>query len=134
MFLWMKGVSFFTVFSLASEWWRVDIQRNVDLFFPSVIFIFIQQSSYYRHQSVIKFVLWSCKILIIWWHFFFLSRPIKLQKKQCGGVYFLLYGIAFWMQFEEKLSPIEWPFNVFGRLPVHRSMTVCIPWLDCLIL
>ena len=25
------------------------------------------------------------------------TQPAKLQKKQCGGVYFLLYGIAYWM-------------------------------------
>ena len=29
----------------------------------------------------------------------------KLQKKQCGGVYFWLYGIVYQMPIQQKLPP-----------------------------
>ena len=33
------------------------------------------------------------------------SQPAKLQKKQCGGVYFCVYGTAFSMPIQQKLPP-----------------------------
>ena len=41
------------------------------------------------------------------------SEKTKLLKKQCGGVYFWLYGIAYWMLFQQKLSP---PVLLFSDL------------------
>ena len=38
---------------------------------------------------------------------------VKLQKKKCGGVYFLLYSIAYGMLILQRLSPPELLFNVF---------------------
>ena len=34
-----------------------------------------------------------------------IAQPAKLQKKQCGGVYFCLYGTAFSMPIQQKLAP-----------------------------
>ena len=33
-----------------------------------------------------------------------ITQPAKLQKNQCGGVYFWLYGIAFWVPIQQKLT------------------------------
>ena len=42
-----------------------------------------------------------------WW---FLNR----QKKQCGGVYFCVYGIAFSMPTQQKLTPPVLLFSDFA--------------------
>ena len=42
------------------------------------------------------------------------SQPAKLQKKKCGGVYFWLYGIAYWMPIQQKLSPPVLHFSDFA--------------------
>ena len=33
------------------------------------------------------------------------TQSAKLQKKQCGGVYFCVYGTAFSMPIQQKLPP-----------------------------
>ena len=40
--------------------------------------------------------------------------PAKLQKKQCGGVYFCVYGTAFSMPIQQKLSPPVLLFSDFA--------------------
>ena len=42
------------------------------------------------------------------------SQPAKLQKKQCGGVYFWLYGIAYWTPIQQKLPPPVLLFRDFA--------------------
>ena len=42
-----------------------------------------------------------------------LCQPAKLRKDQCGGVYFWLYSIAFWIG-QQKLTPPELLFSVFA--------------------
>ena len=42
------------------------------------------------------------------------SYPAKFQKKQCGGVYFWLYGIAYWIPIQQKLPP---PVLLLAILP-----------------
>ena len=42
------------------------------------------------------------------------SQPAKLQKKQCGGVYFCVYGTAFSMPIEQKLPPPVLIFSDFA--------------------
>ena len=42
------------------------------------------------------------------------SQPAKLQKKQCGGVYFCVYGTAFSMPIPQKLSPPVLLFSDFA--------------------
>ena len=42
------------------------------------------------------------------------TLPAKLQKKQCRGAYFWLYGIAFWMPIKQKLPPPVWLFSDFA--------------------
>ena len=39
------------------------------------------------------------------WSIFDYTQPVNLQKKQCGGVYFWPYGIAYWMPIQQKLTP-----------------------------
>ena len=43
-----------------------------------------------------------------------LTQPAKLQKKQCGGVYFCVYGTAFSMPIQQKLPPPELLFSDFA--------------------
>ena len=59
-------------------------------------------------------------------HFFCTNDPLqrdstvqhfqiaKLQKKQCRGVYFWLYGIAYWMPIQQKLPPPVLLFSDFA--------------------
>ena len=42
------------------------------------------------------------------------TQPAKLQKKQCGGVYFCVYGTAFSMPIPQKLSPPVLLFSDFA--------------------
>ena len=49
-----------------------------------------------------------------WQFIFLLSQPAKLQKKQRGGVYFWLYGIAYWMLIQQKLPPPVLLFSNFA--------------------
>ena len=38
---------------------------------------------------------------------FYITQPAKLQKNQCGGVYFCVYGTAFSMPIQQKVpSPV----------------------------
>ena len=37
-------------------------------------------------------------------------------KKQCGGVYFCLYCIAYWMPIQQKLTPPELLLEFFSQL------------------
>ena len=41
------------------------------------------------------------------------SKPAKWQKRQCGGVYFLLYGIVYFMPIQQKLTPPVLLFSDF---------------------
>ena len=41
-----------------------------------------------------------------------MSQPVKLQKKQYGGVCFCVYSIAYWMPTQQKLTP---PVLLFER-------------------
>ena len=43
-----------------------------------------------------------------------IEKLVKLQKKQCGGVYFWLYGIAYWMPIQQKLPPPVLLFSDFA--------------------
>ena len=45
-----------------------------------------------------------------------LSHPTKIQKKHRGGVYFCVYGIAFWTPIPQKLTPPVLLF--FSRLGI----------------
>ena len=45
-----------------------------------------------------------------------LTQPAKLQKKQCGGVYFWLYGIACWMLIHQKLPLPVLLFSDFWKV------------------
>ena len=42
------------------------------------------------------------------------TQRAKLQKKQCGGVCFWLYGIAYWMPIQQKLPPPVLLFSDFA--------------------
>ena len=42
------------------------------------------------------------------------TQPAKLQKRQCGGVHFLLYGIESWMPIQQKLPPPVLLFSDFA--------------------
>ena len=42
------------------------------------------------------------------------TQPAKLQKKQCGGVYFCVNGIAFSMPIQQKLPPPVLLFSDFA--------------------
>ena len=42
------------------------------------------------------------------------AQPAKLQKKQCGGVYFCVYGTAFPMPIQQKLPPPVLLFSNFA--------------------
>ena len=46
------------------------------------------------------------------------SQPEESQKKQCGGVYFWLYSIAYWMPIQQKLTPPVLLFSVFCWLRI----------------
>ena len=46
----------------------------------------------------------------------YLNPTGKSEKKQCGGVYFWLQNIAFWMLIEQQLTPPLLLFSVFCRL------------------
>ena len=48
-----------------------------------------------------------CLHIKMFWYERVHPQPAKLQKKQRGGVYFWLYGIAYWMLIQQKLpSPM----------------------------
>ena len=42
------------------------------------------------------------------------TQPAKLRKKQCDGVYFCVYGIAFRMPIQQKLTPPVLLFSDFA--------------------
>ena len=42
------------------------------------------------------------------------SQPANLQEKQCRRVYFWLYGIAYWMLIQQKLTPPVLLFSDFA--------------------
>ena len=50
------------------------------------------------------------------------SQSAKLQKKQCEGVCFGLYGMAYWMPIQQNLTPPVLLFSVFaGWGGIHFS-------------
>ena len=53
------------------------------------------------------------------WVYFTIQQPAKLQKKQCGRVYFWLYGIAYWMPIQQKLPPPVLLFSDFAGWGLH---------------
>ena len=56
------------------------------------------------------------------------SQPAKLQKKQCGGVYFSVYGTAFLMPIQQKLSPSVLLFSDVAGWDGYRKGLVFI-WI-----
>ena len=42
------------------------------------------------------------------------AQPVKLQKKQCGRVYFCVHGTAFSMPIQQKLPPLVLLFSDFA--------------------
>ena len=76
-----------------------------------------QYSGYARENSKsFVFILWSlfCIFVYIWIFFLHPPQPAKLQEKQCGGVYFWLFGIAYWMPIQQKLPPPVLLFSDFA--------------------
>ena len=54
------------------------------------------------------------------------SQLAKLQKKQCGGVYFCVYGTAFSMPFQQKLPPPVLHFSDFAGWVLFYPFTVTL--------
>ena len=55
------------------------------------------------------------------------TQPEKLQKKQCGGVYFWLYSIVYRMPIQQKLTPPGLLFSDFaGWVAVRGSFALRI--------
>ena len=53
---------------------------------------------------------------------FYLAQPVKLQKKQCEGVYFCVYGTAFPMPIQQKLPPPVLLFSDFAGWVRRRNV------------
>ena len=71
---------------------------------------------YYKERYFVFFAL-----LCFTPYFIVHTQPAKLQKKQCGGVYFCVNGTAFSMPIQQKLSPplllhsdfADWVLSIF---------------------
>ena len=50
------------------------------------------------------------------------SQPAKLQKKQCRGVHFGLYGTAYCMPIQQKLTPPVLLFSDFAGWEISKSV------------
>ena len=51
------------------------------------------------------------------------SQPAKIQKKQCGGVNFGLYGISYIMLIQQKLTPTLLLFSIFVDWDIIKLLT-----------
>ena len=49
------------------------------------------------------------------------TQPANLQKKQCGGVYFWLNGIAYWMPIQLKFTSPVLLFSDFAGWEDKKS-------------
>ena len=78
----------------------------------------------FRAQSVRKYPIKcpaGCHVYVLFVPFklardlfkFITFQVTNFKKKQCGGVYFCVYSIAFWLQNQQKFTPPDLLFRNF---------------------
>ena len=100
--------------SMSHEHWNI---RNQEREISGIKYLVLYLYLTFRHQkNISSYYRFSFS--------FSSTQPAKLQKKQRGGVYFWLYGIAYWMPIQQKLPPPVLLFSDFAGWVVNAGVLI----------